>query len=168
MGFSLMAEQASIGGKPGFIALPIGKLATIWPQMGIQIFAVGERLEGGIGLLGGDEPTCRCIFAQSVRDCIRLCLSWGSGTFHLPWEWHRITGGSGLSLYRLGHPWQSGYPGIFGFHPVNHFDQMLIGLAWVVPAVDWRDCSRKLGQYGLCAQEFFDNLTCATTMWRFQ
>jgi hypothetical protein len=46
MGLSLVAEQTSIGRKPGFIALRVGELATVWPQMGIQVFAVGESIRG--------------------------------------------------------------------------------------------------------------------------
>ena len=43
MGLSLVAEETSIGRKSGVLAFSfVGKLAPVGPQMGIQIFAVGE------------------------------------------------------------------------------------------------------------------------------
>ena len=42
MGFSLVAEEANIGRKPGVLAFSfVSKLATVGPQVGIQVLAVG-------------------------------------------------------------------------------------------------------------------------------
>jgi hypothetical protein len=44
MGLSFMAEKAGIGRKPEVLTFwSIRELATIWPQMGIDVFAASKE-----------------------------------------------------------------------------------------------------------------------------
>jgi len=46
VGLPFMAEKTGVGGKPGVLAISsVGIFATVRPQVGIQVFAVGRMSE---------------------------------------------------------------------------------------------------------------------------